>query len=168
VTEALHLAKPSSETHQDDLLGPTPSRGLMSRYSCLLALGPADHIDVTLSGEIDLTATDELARIARVLTAVRPTSIQVDLQAVTLFCAAGVNFVAILRTLATEQHAALTVRAAPPYVHRLLDLCGLGDVSNDRADSTSRPVRVTCEAQERQEIGSAATLREIDACAGPP
>jgi STAS domain len=140
----------------------------MSPYSWLLAPRLADHIDVRPGGEIDLTAPDELARIVGGLAAVRPRSIQVDLQAVTFAFAAGVNFLATPRTLASEQHAALSVRAAPPYLHRLLDLCGPGDLPNDRTDSTSRTATLTSQRQESQETGPTATLREIDARAGPP
>jgi hypothetical protein len=137
----------------------------MSPYSRLLTPGPADHIDARLCGEIDLTAIDEVAGIAGILAA---TSIQVDLQAVTFFAAADDNFLPTLRTPATEQHAALTVRSAPFCLHRRLALCGLGDLPDDRADSTSRTATITCLRQERQGIGPTGTPRDVDACAGPP
>jgi anti-sigma B factor antagonist len=115
----------------------------MQRHSCFLTPRPVDHTDVTLSGDIDILAADDLAHVLRDVVRINPKSIRVDLQAVSFFSAAGINFLATLHKLAAEQHAALTVLGAPLCVKRLLDLCGLDDLLPALIDAPSRTAAVS-------------------------
>ena len=103
----------------------------MQRYSCFLTRGQDGHVDLTLAGDIDFSATAELTRIVHELAADRPALVEVHLEMVSFFAAAGVNFLVALRTLAEQGHATVTVSGMPFEVSRLLDLCELADILPD-------------------------------------
>ena len=97
----------------------------MARYTCSVDLRPRGHVDIALAGEIDYAATEDLDRIVGDTAAAHPTTIAVDLHAVSFFCAAGLSFLIRLKDLALEQGATLTVAPVSRSVQHLLELLEL-------------------------------------------
>ena len=76
---------------------------------------------VTLSGEIDLMLTAQLADAKAAFARATPRAVHLDLQRVTFFSAGAVGFLAELLGAVVRANAVLTVAPIPDCVHRAIE-----------------------------------------------
>jgi len=80
---------------------------------------------VTLVGDIDYAASQQLDAVVDRALRARPREIRLDLAGVTFFSAAGVNFLLRLRVAGNVQPAVLVTGPVPRCVQRVLTLAGI-------------------------------------------
>lgn len=92
------------------------------------SVGPDGHATLSLSGEVDIAAVDELLAAARSCLDQATNAIVLDLGAVTFIDSSGLGALVRVRNLAAERDLAIELIHVPRSVQRLFDLTGLESV----------------------------------------
>jgi anti-sigma B factor antagonist len=113
-------------------------------------------VSVAVAGEIDIASAPEV--LATLLAAAKSETagIVVDVSAVTCLGAAGIGAFIRARNHEREHGRDLLLRAPPPIVARVLDICGLADLVEPPAAAEATSVQATSvQATSVQATGSA-------------
>lgn len=94
-------------------------------------------VDVRLSGEIDLGSRDEVLRFVRDTLESEPSSIALDLGAVTFIDCCGLGAILVARRDADVQGCRLWISGMSPRVRRLLDLTDLLELTVEPDSASS-------------------------------
>jgi len=92
------------------------------------SVGPDGRATLSLSGEVDIAAVDELLDAARSCLDRADHVIVLDLGAVTFIDSSGLGALVRVRNLAAERDLAVELVHVPRSVQRLFDLTGLESV----------------------------------------
>ena len=106
------------------------------RFECEIgSVHAGEPRDVSVRGEIDLATAPELE--ARVLGAFEggPSSIVLDLAALTFIDSSGLRALVSLSKEARERGSSFALRNVPRHAQRVLDLTGLSEYFNPPADA---------------------------------
>ena len=87
-----------------------------------------DPTVVGLAGEHDISTDGALSRVPARATALDATALVIDVSELGFMGVSTLGTIVRAREFLRRRSVSLTVRSAPPYARRLIDICGLNDL----------------------------------------
>jgi anti-anti-sigma factor len=88
----------------------------------------ADPIVVWLTGEHDISTDGALSQVLARAIALGATALVIDMSELGFMGASTLGTIVRARELLRRRSGTLTVRSAPPFARRIIDICGLNDL----------------------------------------
>jgi anti-anti-sigma factor len=98
-----------------------------------------DPTVVWLTGEHDISTDGALSRVLARAIALGATALVVDLSEIGFMGASTLGTIVRARELLRRRSGSLTVRSAPPFVRRSLDICGLNQLLGPSVEEAGNP-----------------------------
>ena len=94
---------------------------------------------VWLTGEHDISTDGALSQVLARAMALGATALVIDLSELGFMGASTVGTIVRARELLRRRSGSLTVRSAPPFVRRSLDICGLNELLGPSVEEAGNP-----------------------------
>jgi len=99
-----------------------------------------DPTVVWLTGEHDISTDDALGLTLARAIALDATALVVDLSETQFMGASTLGTIVRARAYLRSRSGTLTVRSAPPFIRRLIDICGLDDLLGPSVEEVGEPI----------------------------
>lgn len=90
-----------------------------------------DRLTITLGGDLDDAAHDQLVVVSRYIAGLQPLDVTVDLGAVTRLSGTGLGFLAGLRNVVQSSGRSLALTTVPAAIKATINASALGRVADD-------------------------------------